>query len=130
MTPRHATTTGRQQQIFVPMPTGLVPAEQAVAARLSEESVQRSTHHPQHHPQQQQPPHAQPQPSPPPPPPPPGQPQPAQDAPIYHDLLHTWAHRGRTLPGCHDPEWARLVAPAVRPGQFSTGGRDPQGGGR
>jgi hypothetical protein len=42
-----------------------------------------------------------------------------QDPPIYRDLLHTWATRGRTLPGCHDPEWVRLAAPLVRPGQFS-----------
>ncbi|MCQ9182760.1 hypothetical protein KMT30_27685 [Streptomyces sp. IBSBF 2953] len=42
----------------------------------------------------------------------------AQDPPIYRDLLRTWADRGRTLPGRHDPEWVRLVAPQVRPGQF------------
>ncbi len=43
----------------------------------------------------------------------------AQDPPIYRDLLRTWADRGRTLPGRHDPEWVRLAAPTVRTGQFS-----------
>ncbi|MEU0676640.1 hypothetical protein ABZ330_27790 [Streptomyces sp. NPDC006172] len=43
----------------------------------------------------------------------------AQDPPIYRDLIRVWAERGRTLPGRHDPEWVRLVAPLVRPGQFS-----------
>lgn len=55
-------------------------------------------------------------------------PQP-QDPPIYRALLRTWADRGRTLPGRHDPEWARLAAPQVRPGQFS-GSPDPLGDGR
>ncbi|WP_416974674.1 hypothetical protein [Streptomyces sp. 4F14] len=32
--------------------------------------------------------------------------------------MRTWADRGRTLPGRHDPEWSRLAAPQVRPGQF------------
>ncbi|GKQ40104.1 hypothetical protein ALMP_66300 [Streptomyces sp. A012304] len=41
------------------------------------------------------------------------------DPPIYRDLLRVWADRGRTLPGRHDPEWTRLAAPVVRPGQFS-----------
>ncbi|MFC4504608.1 MULTISPECIES: hypothetical protein [Streptomyces] len=44
------------------------------------------------------------EPVPPTPPPPP-------DPPIYRALLHAWAERGRTLPGRHDPEWARLTAP-------------------
>ena len=52
-----------------------------------------------------------------------------QDPPIYRALLRTWAERGRTLPGRHDPEWVRLVAPQVRPGQFS-GSPDPAGDGR
>nr|WP_329215469.1 hypothetical protein [Streptomyces sp. NBC_01485] len=56
-------------------------------------------------------------------------PPPPQDPPIYRDLLRTWADRGRTLPGCHDPEWVRLVAPQVRPGQFS-GFPDPADDGR
>lgn len=59
-------------------------------------------------------------------PPPTAPPQPA-DPPIYLDLLRTWADRGRTLPGRHDPEWVRLAAPVVRPGQFS-GSPDPRGG--
>ncbi|GAA3242010.1 hypothetical protein MTQ10_00860 [Streptomyces sp. XM83C] len=42
-----------------------------------------------------------------------------QDPPIYRELMRTWAERGRTLPGRHDPEWVRLAAPLVRPGQFS-----------
>ncbi|CAL9319834.1 hypothetical protein SUDANB180_01558 [Streptomyces sp. enrichment culture] len=46
-------------------------------------------------------------------------PPPSQDPPIYRDLMRTWADRGRTLPGHHDPEWARLAAPTVHPGQFS-----------
>ncbi|PAZ17291.1 hypothetical protein CLM62_03285 [Streptomyces sp. SA15] len=52
-----------------------------------------------------------------------------QDPPIYRDLLRTWADRGRTLPGRHDPEWVRLAAPLVTRGQFS-GSRDPRGDGR
>ncbi|WP_156721436.1 hypothetical protein [Streptomyces apocyni] len=43
------------------------------------------------------------------------------DPPIYRDLLHHWASQGRTLPGRRDPEWARLTAPVVRPGQFRAG---------
>jgi hypothetical protein len=42
-----------------------------------------------------------------------------QDPPIYRDLMRTWADRGRTLPGRHDPEWVRLAAPTVLTGQFS-----------
>ncbi|MFI6935994.1 hypothetical protein [Streptomyces sp. NPDC050287] len=56
-------------------------------------------------------------------------PPPVQDPPIYRDLLRTWADRGRTLPGRHDPEWVRLAAPQVTAGQFS-GSRDPLGDGR
>ncbi|MFF4836775.1 hypothetical protein [Streptomyces sp. NPDC001315] len=55
-------------------------------------------------------------------------PQP-QDPPIYRALMRTWADRGRALPGRHDPEWVRLAAPQVRPGQFS-GSPDPRGDGR
>ncbi|MHC0433171.1 hypothetical protein ACX6XY_23790 [Streptomyces sp. O3] len=51
------------------------------------------------------------------------------DPPIYRALLLRWADQGRTLPGHRDPEWARLTAPLVRPGQFSAT-RDPRGGGR
>ncbi|MFH8801476.1 hypothetical protein ACH4F6_18050 [Streptomyces sp. NPDC017936] len=49
----------------------------------------------------------------------PAPPPPPQDPPIYRDMMRVWADRGRTLPGRHDPEWVRLVAPLVRPGQFS-----------
>ncbi|WP_371672813.1 hypothetical protein OG985_37380 [Streptomyces sp. NBC_00289] len=59
------------------------------------------------------------------PPAPPQQP----DPPIYRELMRTWADRGRTLPGRHDPEWVRLAAPQVTRGQFS-GSRDPLGDGR
>ncbi|MET7477587.1 hypothetical protein ABZT17_24905 [Streptomyces sp. NPDC005648] len=59
---------------------------------------------------------------------PPAPPQP-QDPPIYRDLMRAWADRGRTLPGRHDPEWVRLAAPQVRPGQFS-GSPDLPGDGR
>jgi hypothetical protein len=52
-----------------------------------------------------------------------------QDPPIYRDLVRAWADRGRTLPGRHDPEWVRLAAPQVTPGQFS-GSQDPRGDGR
>jgi hypothetical protein len=55
-------------------------------------------------------------------------PQP-QDPPIYRDLLRTWADRGRTLPGRHDPEWVRLAAPPVGLSQFGVP-RDPRGDGR
>jgi hypothetical protein len=53
-----------------------------------------------------------------------------QDPPIYLDLMRAWADRGRTLPGRRDPEWIRLAAPQVRPGQFSADPRDPLGDGR
>lgn len=59
---------------------------------------------------------------------PPAPPQP-QDPPIYRDLMRAWADRGRTLPGRHDPEWVRLAAPQVAPGEFS-GSPDPRGDGR
>ena len=59
---------------------------------------------------------------------PPTPPQP-QDPPIYRALMRAWADRGRTLPGRHDPEWVRLAAPQVRPGQFS-GSPDLPGDGR
>jgi hypothetical protein len=55
---------------------------------------------------------------------------PPQDPPIYRDLVRAWAKGGRTLPGRHDPEWVRLAAPLVRPGQFSAATRDPRGDGR
>ena len=38
---------------------------------------------------------------------------PQPDPPIYHALLRSWAARGKTLPGRHDPEWVRLAAPPV-----------------
>ncbi|MGX4693388.1 hypothetical protein [Streptomyces sp. JNUCC 63] len=59
---------------------------------------------------------------------PPAPPQ-AQDPPIYRDLVRIWADRGRTLPGRHDPEWVRLVAPPAGLGLFS-GSRDPRRDGR
>ncbi|MDO0916437.1 hypothetical protein QQM39_38120 [Streptomyces sp. DT2A-34] len=59
------------------------------------------------------------------PPAPPQQP----DPPIYRELMRTWADRGRTLPGRHDPEWIRLAAPQVKHGQFSVP-RDLLGDGR
>lgn len=61
--------------------------------------------------------------------PPPAPQAPVQDPPLYRALLAAWAERGRTLPGHHDPEWVRLVAPLVRTGQFS-GTQDPRGDGR
>ncbi|GHJ38970.1 hypothetical protein Sm713_45790 [Streptomyces sp. TS71-3] len=38
---------------------------------------------------------------------------PQPDPPIYRALLRSWAERGKTLPGRHDPEWVRLAAPPV-----------------
>ncbi|MEU8488593.1 MULTISPECIES: hypothetical protein [unclassified Streptomyces] len=61
-------------------------------------------------------------------PPPPERPAP-QDPPIYRALVSHWADRGKTLPGHHDPEWTRLVAPPVRTGQFSDF-QDRRGAGR
>ncbi|GAB2747486.1 hypothetical protein GCM10027072_49910 [Streptomyces bullii] len=66
------------------------------------------------------------------PPTPPGPP----DPPIYRDLMRTWANRGQTLPGRHDPEWVRLAAPWRGLGQFGASrdalsvSPDPRGGGR
>ncbi|MCT7352389.1 hypothetical protein N4P33_09400 [Streptomyces sp. 15-116A] len=51
------------------------------------------------------------------------------DPPIYRDLMRTWADRGRTLPGRHDPEWSRLAAPWRGLGQFSVP-QVPRGDGR
>ncbi|MCX4760555.1 hypothetical protein OG562_06160 [Streptomyces sp. NBC_01275] len=62
-------------------------------------------------------------------PPPPLAPPPPQDPPIYRELMRLWADRGLTLPGRHDPEWTKLAAPQVRPGQFSES-TDPLGEGR
>ncbi|MCC9708866.1 hypothetical protein E4N62_28580 [Streptomyces sp. MNU76] len=45
---------------------------------------------------------------------------PLQDPPIYRALLRTWADRGRTLPGRHDPEWVRLATPPSGLDQFGT----------
>ncbi|MFD8736629.1 hypothetical protein ACFV06_17185 [Streptomyces sp. NPDC059618] len=61
------------------------------------------------------------------PPPPPA--PPAQDPPIYRALMRAWADRGRTLPGRHDPEWARLAAPSVMYGYVQFGGAltEPRG---
>lgn len=56
-------------------------------------------------------------------------PPPVPDPPIYRALLRTWADRGRTLPGLHDPEWVRLATPPAGPYRFSAG-RDPRGDGR
>ncbi|WP_079167955.1 hypothetical protein [Streptomyces colonosanans] len=52
-----------------------------------------------------------------------------QDPPIYRALMRTWADRGRTLPGRHDPEWVRLAAPLAGPGRLTTG-QDPFSGTR
>ncbi|MFI7385846.1 hypothetical protein [Streptomyces sp. NPDC049813] len=60
---------------------------------------------------------------------PPAPQAPVPDPPLYRALLAAWAEGGRTLPGRHDPEWVRLVAPIVRTGQFS-GTPDPRGDGR
>ncbi|KAA0940782.1 hypothetical protein FGF04_07910 [Streptomyces apricus] len=59
-----------------------------------------------------------------------GSAQPA-DPPIYLAMIRAWSDRGRTLPGRHDAEWARLVAPAAMYayGRFSAT-RDPRGDGR
>ncbi|MET9125698.1 MULTISPECIES: hypothetical protein [unclassified Streptomyces] len=57
-------------------------------------------------------------------------PPPAPDPPIYRALLRTWADRGRTLPGLHDPEWIRLATPPPGPYRISAGrdrDRDPRG---
>ncbi|WP_037897565.1 hypothetical protein [Streptomyces sp. NRRL S-920] len=54
---------------------------------------------------------------------------PPPDPPIYLALIRYWADRGRTLPGRHDPEWVRLMAPPVPRGPFSAS-RDPRGDGR
>ncbi|QFQ95910.1 hypothetical protein F9278_06630 [Streptomyces phaeolivaceus] len=43
---------------------------------------------------------------------------PHQDPPIYRALMRTWADRGRTLPGRHDPEWVRLATPPSGLDQF------------
>ncbi|MFF2024667.1 hypothetical protein ACFVW2_23045 [Streptomyces sp. NPDC058171] len=43
---------------------------------------------------------------------------PDADPPIYRALVARWAAGGRVLPGSPDPEWERLTAPLVRPGQF------------
>ncbi|WSS87685.1 hypothetical protein OG199_33940 [Streptomyces sp. NBC_01176] len=56
-------------------------------------------------------------------------PPPVPDPPIYRALLRTWADRGRTLPGLHDPEWVRLATPPVSSYQLSAG-RDPRDDGR
>ncbi|GGK99560.1 hypothetical protein GCM10010094_70420 [Streptomyces flaveus] len=54
-----------------------------------------------------------------------------QDPPIYRALLRTWAKGGRTLPGRHDPEWVRLVAPSATYGygygRLFTATRDQRG---
>ncbi|MET9777036.1 hypothetical protein ABZ023_22675 [Streptomyces sp. NPDC006367] len=44
------------------------------------------------------------------------------DPPIYRELMRTWADRGRTLPGRHDPEWLRLAAPPHGAGDVVSGG--------
>ncbi|MDX3587782.1 hypothetical protein OG920_07625 [Streptomyces europaeiscabiei] len=44
----------------------------------------------------------------------------SQDPPIYRALLRTWADRGRTLPGRHDPEWVRLATPPSGLDQFGS----------
>ncbi|NEC50391.1 hypothetical protein G3I18_17710 [Actinospica acidiphila] len=51
------------------------------------------------------------------------------DPPIYREMMRTWTDRGRTVPGRHDPEWARLAAPWRGFGRFSASPA-PRGGGR
>lgn len=36
--------------------------------------------------------------------------------------MRTWADRGRTLPGRHDPEWARLAMPPSDLSQYEAFG--------
>ncbi|MDT0613430.1 hypothetical protein [Streptomyces lancefieldiae] len=47
------------------------------------------------------------------------------DPPIYRELMRAWADRGRTLPGCHDPEWVRLAAPPRGVGDHTAAGDSP-----
>ncbi|MCX4662590.1 hypothetical protein [Streptomyces uncialis] len=60
------------------------------------------------------------------------EPSPRPDPPLYRELLAQWTERGRALPGHPDPEWDRLTAPLVRPGEFGGTGAAgaPRGGGR
>ncbi|MGA5330633.1 hypothetical protein ACPCJT_30945 [Streptomyces griseoincarnatus] len=51
------------------------------------------------------------------------------DPPIYREMMRTWTGRGRTVPGRHDPEWARLAEPWRGFGRFSVSPA-PRGGGR
>ncbi|MEU9188770.1 hypothetical protein AB0D14_30360 [Streptomyces sp. NPDC048484] len=53
------------------------------------------------------------------------------DPPIYRAMVRAWSDLGRTLPGLHDAEWARLVTPSALYGygRFSAT-RDPRGDGR
>ncbi|GHC10339.1 hypothetical protein GCM10010332_44160 [Streptomyces albogriseolus] len=51
------------------------------------------------------------------------------DPPIYREMMRTWTDRGRTVPGRHDPEWARLAEPWRGFGRFSASPA-PRGGGR
>ncbi|MFD7713533.1 hypothetical protein ACFV6E_33640 [Streptomyces sp. NPDC059785] len=58
-----------------------------------------------------------------------------QDPPIYQALLRSWADRGRTLPGRHDPEWVLLAAPPAALGELAaltalSVTQDPRGDGR
>nr|WP_257004622.1 hypothetical protein [Streptomyces sp. Tue6028] len=58
-------------------------------------------------------------------------PPPNPDPPIYRALMRTWADRGRTLPGRHDPEWVRLAAPSAMYGYAQiSASRDPRGDAR
>nr|WP_244904960.1 hypothetical protein [Streptomyces prasinopilosus] len=52
------------------------------------------------------------------------------DPPIYRELMRAWADEGRSLPGRHDPEWARLAAPWRGLGSFSPSAAVPRDGGR
>ncbi|AVH61577.1 hypothetical protein C4B68_34405 [Streptomyces dengpaensis] len=50
---------------------------------------------------------------------------------MYRALIRTWADRGRTLPGRHDPEWTRLAAPSAMYGYGTFGAsRDPRSEGQ
>ncbi|WP_055697900.1 MULTISPECIES: hypothetical protein [Streptomyces] len=120
MGPTHLPTGHRRRTLVT------VPASAESVPQRPQQPPPHQQPHPSHqpHPQAHQqfpPPRPQPHPQ-----PPHLQPAHLQDPPIYRALIRYWADRGRTLPGRHDPEWARLVAPPVHRGQFS-GSRDPRG---
>src|SRR5688572_5741403 len=105
--------TSRRRRIIVPAAAGSAPKS------APQQSAQQQPEKPQAKTPQAQPPQAPRQP---------------QDPPIYRALMRTWANRGRTLPGRHDPEWARLIAPSAMYGygygRLFTATRDQRGDGR